>query len=42
MKTAHRWVRLSIKHFPWFICAGCGLVRLKNEATELAVRRGCD
>lgn len=26
----------------WFYCSGCGLLLLKNEATERARRRPCD
>jgi len=26
----------------WRYCAHCGLIRLKNEATEWAVKKGCN
>ena len=43
MKTKpHKWIKLKISHFPWAVCACCGLVRLKNEKTEAAVRASCD
>ncbi len=40
MTRAHSWY--LIKRFPWPVCKCCGLVRLKNHATEIAVRRHCD
>lgn len=38
-KQEHRWVKL--KRNPWFSCARCDLLLLKNAATERAVKRGC-
>lgn len=32
----------SHKGFPWPVCSGCGLVRLKNALTEWCVRNGCN
>ena len=28
--------------FPWEVCRACGLVRLKNAASEKAARGACD
>ena len=30
-----------VKRLPYPVCAGCGLVRLKNPLTEWCVRHGC-
>lgn len=40
MAEAHQWVKW--KSIPWLVCKRCGLVWLKNLATSLAVRKGCD
>ena len=37
----HSFTRKS-KAFPWPWCAHCGLLKLKNDATDRAVRLGCD
>ncbi len=37
---AHRWHKF--RRCPWLICRCCGLMYLRNDATERAVRRGCD
>ena len=29
-----------LKRMPWPVCSGCGLVYLKNDVTERAIRRG--
>lgn len=29
------------KRLPWPCCQGCGLLLLRNKATEKAVKRGC-
>ena len=39
-KTGHSWT--FFRKFPWPYCKRCGLVHLKNKATEVAVRKGCD
>ena len=39
-KNAHHW--FNYRRLSWAVCRYCGLVRLKNEATEKAVRNGCD
>jgi hypothetical protein len=39
MKTAHSWK--SIRGIPWPYCRHCGLVRLRNVVTDLAVVNGC-
>lgn len=36
----HRF--LSLKRIPWPYCRGCGLLRLKNQITDWAVRHGCN
>jgi len=36
----HRWT--AIKHFPRELCAGCGLVRLRNTLTRWCESHGCD
>lgn len=39
-KVGHRWFRP--KRAPWLqYCWRCGLVALKNPATEKAIREGC-
>lgn len=45
---AHRWRPLmqgkryaSTCSLPWPVCASCGLLRLRNAATDAAVRCGC-
>ena len=35
----HRFV--TYKMIPWPVCIQCGLVALKNERTEKAIRKGC-
>lgn len=35
----HRW--FTIKRFPWTFCGKCGLVCLKNEATQKAMNKSC-
>lgn len=38
----HKWVNTPKRApFPWAICDHCGLVRLKNKVTDLAVKLGC-
>lgn len=39
MKRGHSWY--SIVRIPWLACAHCGLLRLRNERTEAAVRKAC-
>jgi hypothetical protein len=36
----HQWV--NTKCFSWAYCGGCGLVRLRNERTSLAMKLGCN
>jgi hypothetical protein len=31
----------TIRGFPWPVCTGCGLVKLRNAITEWCVRHGC-
>lgn len=38
-RPPHRFTK-KICH--WYYCARCGLVALKNQATEDAIRKGCD
>lgn len=39
-KTPHRWHRPKVA--PWLqYCWRCGLVALKNERTEKAIKAGC-
>jgi hypothetical protein len=40
MKRAHQWK--SVRGLPWPYCKCCGLLRLRNAATELAVSKGCE
>lgn len=35
----HSWVSKKGMHKP--MCSGCGLLRLRNKATDIAVKRGC-
>lgn len=35
----HSWVQRKSMHKP--ICTNCGLLRLRNKATDIAVKRGC-
>lgn len=37
----HSWIKLSIKGFSWPVCRGCGLVKLNNSLTALAIKRPC-
>lgn len=39
MKHAHQWK--AIRGMPSPVCKCCGLVRLRNAATDLAVVKGC-
>jgi hypothetical protein len=39
MKHHHQWI--ALKGTPWPYCKHCGLVRLRNVATDLAVARPC-
>jgi hypothetical protein len=32
---------VTYKRFPWPVCAKCGLVYLKNDATRKRLREGC-
>jgi len=45
MSRQHTWWRPSqrrnTKSFHWFICTFCGLVLLKNAATQKLVKQGC-
>lgn len=36
----HVWKKF--RPIPWLVCRKCGLVLLRNVATERAVRKGCD
>jgi hypothetical protein len=38
--SPHVWFKY--RALPWLVCKFCGLVRLRNESTERAVRRGCE
>ena len=43
---AHNWAPLirakkSSSTLPWPVCKGCGLLALKNAATEKAMRAPC-
>ncbi len=45
MSRPHRPRQIKVKGtagYPWPVCQGCGLVYLKNAATERAVRAPCD
>lgn len=37
---SHNWIK--IKSLPWPICSGCGLLKLRNKLTDMAVSCGCD
>lgn len=39
-KEPHSFV--NGKWMPWSFCNSCGLVRLKNERTNLAIKLGCN
>ena len=39
-KPSHNW--RTYKCIPWPVCRCCGLIRLRNSATDAAVRAGCD
>ena len=39
-RRPHTFTR-RMKRFPWVVCAHCGLVLLRNKATEKAARLGC-
>jgi hypothetical protein len=30
-----------LKHYPWAVCTGCGLVFLNNPITRWCVSKGC-
>lgn len=36
----HKWRRY--RFLPWEVCSRCGLIALRNEPTEKAIRLGCD
>lgn len=40
MKRPHQWAKL--KRITWPVCKGCGLIKLKNEATRRAARAPCE
>jgi len=42
MLRPHKLVRLRIVHFPWLVCACCGLIALNNPRTAAELRKGCD
>lgn len=35
----HKWLTYILRGFT--VCAGCGLIRLNNKATEKAARKPC-
>ena len=35
----HTWTKPKNMHKP--VCSGCGLLRLRNKATDKAVKDGC-
>lgn len=39
-KQPHSFTR-KVVCGPWFYCSRCGLLRLRNAATDAAVKRGC-
>lgn len=39
-KLGHVWRKW--RAIPWEVCRRCGLVALRNEATERRIRAGCD
>ena len=44
-RAHHSWITVRLKGptgFPWPICQACGLVKLKNAATEAAIKARCD
>jgi hypothetical protein len=36
----HRFDKL--RFLPWFVCRNCGLVRMRNPATDWCAKMGCD
>ncbi len=40
MNTPH--VAIKIRPIPWLVCRFCGLVYLRNDVTERAIRKGCE
>jgi hypothetical protein len=38
--NAHHWIQ-GLKAFRFAFCAKCGLVALRNEASQKAVRKAC-
>jgi hypothetical protein len=38
----HAWKNIKGFRFPWPVCARCGLILLKNQATRLAAKRACE
>lgn len=41
-KTSKQGHAFTKKICHWFYCKNCGLVALKNDATEKRIREGCD
>lgn len=38
-RRPHKFVR--VRTFHWLVCTHCGLVALRNERTERAIKEGC-
>jgi hypothetical protein len=38
----HRVVKLFGKRLPWHYCKRCGIILLKNSATDRVIRKMCD
>lgn len=46
-RKPHVWVPFTVRRkstvtIPWPVCQRCGLIKLRNERTDAAVRAGCD
>lgn len=40
--TYEAHVPIKSRAYPWLRCRYCGLLYLKNEVTQLAIRLGCN
>lgn len=41
-RAPHAWHTIKGFRFPWPVCAHCGLVWLKNEASRKAAKQLCE